>query len=335
MGKHKKIDKKERGMIARLLAEGKKIREIARILCRAVSTISEEVKRNRVWNGDRFVYEAIVAQEESEIRKSNAGQREPLKNDWVYRYVTEHLRDNWSPEQISGRLKREHPLVKSRTVGMETIYRYIYHPENTEEGLWEYLPRGQKKRKKQKGRGVHKSHIPDRVSIHERSEKINKRKEFGHYEGDTIEGIRSVGDGVHTEAERVSRMFFALKVSAINSEETSIAQVKIFEQLPKKARKSTTLDNGRENHLHMKLTETLAMKTFFADPYSSWQRGTNENTNGLLRRYLPKHTDFSTITQEELDEIVLEINMKPKKVLQFQTPLEVFTSYITHCSDST
>jgi len=130
-------------------------------------------------------------------------------------------------------------------------------------------------------------------------------------------------------------MLFAKKVDTITSEETSTVQIELFSQLPATARKSTTLDNGRENHLHTKLQQTLAMKTFFADPYSSWQRGTNENTNGLLRRYLPKHTDFSTITQEDLDEIVLEINTKPKKVLQYATPLEIFTSYLINCSDST
>lgn len=335
MSEHKKIDKKERGIIARLLAQGKKIREIARTLSRSASSISEEITRNRVWDGERFVYEAIMAQEIWERRKSEAGTREPLKNRWVYQYTTEHLKQGWAPEQISGRLKREHPLVKSHTVGMETIYRYIYDPQNTDEKLWEYLPRGQKKRRKQKGRRVHTSHIPDRVSIHTRSIRINKRKIFGHYEGDTVEGRRSVGDGIHTEVERMSRMLFAEKVTNINSDETSKVQIKIFSQLPKIARQSTTLDNGRENHFHMKLKEILCMKTFFADPYSSWQRGTNENTNGLLRRYLPKQTDFSTVTQEELDEIVFEINTKPKKVLQFQTPLEVFTSYITRCSDST
>lgn len=335
MRNHTKIDKKERGVIARMLAQDKKVREIARFLSRSPSTISEEITRNQVWNGEQFIYDAIMAQEEYERRKSKAGKREPLKNKWVYQYTLNHLHLGWAPEQIAGRLKREHPLVKSHRIGMETIYRYIYDPKNKDEGLWEYLPRGQKKRRKQNGRRVHKSHIPNRVSIHTRSARINKRIVFGHYEGDTVEGRRSIGDGIHTEVERMSRMLFAKKVDTITSEETSIAQIELFSQLPAQARKSTTLDNGRENHLHMKLQEVLAMKTFFADPYSSWQRGTNENTNGLLRRYLPKHTDFSTVTQEDLDEIVLEINTKPKKVLQYATPLEVFTSYLTNCSDST
>ena len=335
MKNHKKIGKSERGLIARMLAQGKKIREIARKLCRSPSTISEEVSRNQVWDGDKFVYESIIAQEEYEKRKSIAGKREPLKNKWLYQYVIDHLQLGWAPEQISGRLKLKHPLIKSRTVGMETIYRYVYDPENKDEALWEYLPRGQKKRKKQKGRSVHKSHIKARISISKRLTKVNNRKEFGHFEGDSVEGRRSIGDGIHTEVERMSRMFFAVKVKAINSEETIKVQTEIFEKLPELARKSVTLDNGRENHLHMRLNKTLNMKTYFCHPYASYERGTNENTNGLLRRYLPKQTDFRTVTQEELDEMVLEINTRPRKVLKYQTALEVFTSLIKDCSDST
>ncbi|PJA53782.1 IS30 family transposase [Candidatus Roizmanbacteria bacterium CG_4_9_14_0_8_um_filter_34_12] len=335
MKNHKKIGKKERSLIARMLAQGKKIRAIARELCRSPSTISEEVSRNQVWDGDRFVYESIIAQEEYERRKSKAGKREPLKNKWIYQYVINHLQLGWAPEQISGRLKIEHPLVKSRTVGMETIYRYIYDPENKDEILWEYLPRGQKKRKKQKGRSVHKSHIKARISISKRLARVNKRKEFGHFEGDSVEGRRSVGDGIHTEVERVSRMFFAVKVKRINSEETIRVQTEIFEKLPSTARKSVTLDNGRENHLHMRLNKILNMKTYFCHPYASYERGTNENTNGLLRRYLPKQTDFTGLTQDELDEIVSEINNRPRKVLKYKTAQEVFTSLINNCSDST
>jgi len=268
-------------------------------------------------------------------RKSKAGKREPLKNKWVYKYVIDHLQLGWTPEQISGRLKREHPLIKSKTVGVETIYRYIYDVKNKEDALWEYLPRGQKKRKKQKGRFVHKSHIEARISISKRLTKVNKRKEFGHFEGDTVEGRRSVGDGIHTEVERMSRMFFAVKVNKITSEETIKVQIELFERLPSLARKSVTLDNGRENHLHMRLNRILNMKTYFCHPYASYERGTNENTNGLLRRYLPKQTDFSTLSQDELDEIVSEINNRPRKVLKYQTAQEVFISLINSCSDST
>lgn len=151
---------------------------------------------------------------------------------------------------------------------------------------------------------------------------MNERTEFGHWEGDTIEG-KWRKDGIYTEAERVSRFLMAAKVSRIASEETLRAQLAMFANMPKEARLSTTLDNGRENYLHYELRE-LGMKTFFADPYSSWQRGTNEYHNGVLRRYLPKRTDFATIDDEELQDIVNEINNKPRKCLGWETPEEKF-----------
>ncbi len=210
-------------------------------------------------------------------------------------------------------------------MGHEAIYRYIYASEQAELKLWEYLPRKQKKRKKQHGRKVHKSHIPDRVSIHKRPKAIGRRKQFGHWEGDSVEGKRSVGDGIHTEVERVSGKLLARKVTRITSAEAVAAQLAMFGDLPAKARRTTTLDNGRENHGHAKLKDELGMQAYFADPYSSYQRGCNENTNGLLRRYLPKQTDFATISQEELDDIVEEINNRPRKRLDFYTPNEVFS----------
>jgi len=330
-----KISKHERGIIARLLAQSYSIRAIANTLNRSPSSVSEEVRRNRYWNGDKYSYDALYAQEEYESRKSKAGKRVPLKSKWIYQYVMDGLRNNWSPEQIAGKLKIEHPLMRTRRVGVETIYRYIYDQTNKEEALWEYLPRGQKKRRKQKGRSVHRSHIPDRVSISDRPKAIDRRKEFGHYEGDTIEGRRSVGDGIHTEVERVSRKVYAKLVARITSEDTSKAQKEIFSPMPRATRKSTTLDNGKENHMHIKLTEELGMRTYFAHPYSSWERGTNENTNGLIRRYFPKGTNFRTITQDELNEVVEELNNRPRKVLGFKTPNEVFNSYTINCSDST
>lgn len=335
MKRSTKLKKKERSTIARLLGQRKSIREIGRILERSHTTISEEIERHKTWDGEKYIYDPIHAQESYERCKREAGKRAPLKNTWVYRYVMERLRNNWSPEQISGRLAKEHPLIYSYRIGTETIYRYIYSQENKGEALWEYLARGQKKRKKQRGRTVHRSHIPDRVSISTRPSRVNKRQEFGHYEGDTVEGRRTIGDGIHTEVERVSRKLFAEKVTKIASEETSKVQIEIFEELPEQARKSTTLDNGKENHMHYKLKTQLQMKTYFAHPYSSFERGTNENTNGLLRRYFPKKTDFQTVSQEELDEVVEELNNRPRKVLQYRTPNEVFNSFLTGCSDST
>lgn len=322
---HRKLTAQERDMIAVWIGGGIKLREIARRLGRSVSTISDEIRRNN-YQGN---YVAIHAQSVSDTRKINARKRHPLKDNVTYAYVLGKLESGWSPEEIAGRLKRKTGVT---IICHETIYAFIYAEENREKKLFEYLPRKQKKRKKQSGRKVHRSHIPDRVSIHERPEAVNNRIVFGHWEGDTVEG-KGHRDGIHTEAERVSRIFAAIKVEKITSEITIQAQEKIFASLPEKARKSTTLDNGKENHLHMQLKK-LHMATFFADPYSSWQRGTNEYHNGLLRRYLPKGTSFADLTQEELDDIVWEINNRPRKCLGYQTPQEVFDSYLM-CSDST
>jgi len=319
MVKRKKLTEEERDRIAVLYARGVSVREIGRLLEREHTTISREVKRNRFGEA----YNAIHAQHVAEERKSNAGKRYPLKDKNTYAYVLEKLKEGWSPEQIAGRLALEQ---EERIICHETIYRFIYTKTLKEDRLWEYLPRKQKHRRKQHGRKAQRSRIPQRVSIHERPEAINNRSELGHWEGDTVEG-RNHKDGIHTEVERVSRYLMATKVSAITSEETIAVQKAMFSQLAEYVRRSTTLDNGKENHLHMQL-ENLSMKTYFADPYSSWQRGTNENTNGLIRRYLPKKTSFTNLTQEELDDIVWEINNRPRKVLQYRKPIEILSGAI-------
>lgn len=322
MKKANKLTDNERDLIAILHSQGVSARDISSQLGRNHTSISRELIRNRF--GEHYV--AIHAQYLTSQRKSRAGKRPSLKSPAVYAYVLDKLRCGWSPEQISGRLKREYPEDSSFWISVETIYHYIYSAEGKTKRLWEYLPWKRTKRHKKHGRKTHRGHIPQRVSIHLRPEVVNQRLQVGHWEGDTVEG-RYHRDGVHTEAERLSRVFQAVKVSEISSAEALKAQERIFSKLPSKMRKSTTLDNGKENHLHFEL-KCLGMETYFADPYSSWQRGTNEYHNGLLRRYFPKGTDFSQITQEEIDEVVWEINNRPRKVLQYQTPLEVFNQLL-------
>lgn len=322
MKKISKLTDNDRDLIAILHSQGISAREIATRLGRNHTTISRELIRNRF--GTHYV--AIHAQYLTSQRKSQAGKRHPLKSPKVYSYVLDKLRCGWSPEQIVGRLKREYSQDNSWWISVETIYSYIYSAEGKSKRLWEYLPCKRTKRHHKHGRKTHRGHIPQRVSIHLRSEEINQRLQFGHWEGDTVES-KGHKSGVHTEAERVSRIFQAIKVASISSEEALEAQQKIFLSLPTHSRLSTTLDNGKETHLHFKL-KSLGMDTYHADPYSSWQRGTNEYHNGLLRRYFPKGTDFAQVTQEELDEVVWEINNRPRKVLQYQTPLEVFNQLL-------
>lgn len=315
-----KLSAGERDRIAVWRGQGVHMREIARRLGREPSTVSRELVRN---GHAEAGYVAIHAQRQAEERKVAARKRHPLKDPETYAYVHDKLRSGWSPELIAGRLAAEqgHPVLHH-----ETIYRFVYAEENARKRLWEYLPWKRTKRRKKAGRRVHRSRIPDRVSIRERPETVNTRREFGHWEGDTVEG-RAHRDGLHTEVERVSRFLTAAKVPRIASTDTVAVQERLFALLPLEARRSTTLDNGRENHEHRQL-HALGMRTYFCDPYSSWQRGTGEFHNGLLRRYFPKGTDFSTVDDEELRDIVAEINHRPRKCLGFRTPAEVFSEQL-------
>lgn len=307
----------ERDKLARWKAQGVSNGECARRLGRSVSTIGRELKRNT----EQGVYAAIRAQSKAgERAEKSAHSKHPLKNGAVYAYVTEHLREGWSPDQIAGRMEFEHPDETSWRITDETIYRWVYDPNQVEQRWWEYLRRKQKKRRKRNGRGVRRSRIPDRISIRERPAAVNDRQAVGHWEGDTVEG-KGHRDGLHTEVERLSRFLVARKVSAITSQATIEVQHHIFAELPACLRRSTTLDNGRENHLHAQL-HLLDMQTYFADPYSSWQRGTNENGNWHLRRYFPKGTDFKTVSDQELQDVVDEINNRPRRILSYATARE-------------
>lgn len=358
---HKKLTSTERRLLSKWKKEGLSNGECAKRLGRNKATIGRELNRNKVrvtigrdW---QYIYEPTHAQAVSEERKENAWfAKQPLKNKKIYSYVLRQLRKGWSPEQIAGRLKLLHPKDKDWHICHETIYQFIYKPktELTRKGikeeivwdkrryknrnnlvtvtdyhrqLWEYLRRKQVKRRKRNGRKVQRARIPDRVSIHDRPKTIDKRKEFGHWEGDSIVGKGHLS-GLHTEYERVTSLTRFEKVLRINMEGFIQATDKIFGVLPSKARLSTTLDNGSENIGHVRLKQTYGMATYFADPYSAWQRGGNENANLWIRYYFPKGTDFSTITTEELRDVEKELNNRPRKRLGFKTPKEVFNQYL-------
>lgn len=333
MTKHKKITAQERDTIARLLASGCNKSEIARELGRPRETVVREIARNGSWvkdvSGKRiFVYSAISAQTKWEERQQiSAHNKVPLKNKDLYEYVTTRLRWSWSPKQIEGRLKNvEHKGDSHWAISHETIYDWIYRQPPSESGQYwyEYLRRKQKKRKKQSGRSVHRSHIPDRISIHKRSEAANNRTEFGHWEGDSVEGVRLTKAAVHTEVERMSRVLRAVKVEAITSEAALIAQQQIFSKEPSEAVKSTTIDNGRETHHHATLRTQFDMMTYHADPYSSWQRGSNENGNLWFRYYFPKRTDFTQVDEADILMAVEEINNRPREIHNYLTANEIY-----------
>lgn len=333
MLKKPKISPSERDEIASLIACGESLRKIALDLGRSVSSISQEVKRNSV-GGE---YHSIAAQELSKRRNIQSRRNNPLKSSQIFSYVVDKLRCGWSPEQISGRLKRDN---KGKSViCFETIYRYIYSEEGKKKNLCEYLVRHHYKRRKWHSRYLYQRGIANKVNIKLRPKEVENRKIFGHWEADTVEG-RAHQKGIQTLLERKTRYYLAKILTVIDSEYGVRAQRDLLQGFPGKARKTLTLDNGKENYNHNKLQEWLGIKTYFCDPYCAWQRGANEYHNGVLRRYIPKKADITNLSQEDLNSIVWEINQRPRKCLNYQTPQELFTKEIRtlkiqKCSDST
>lgn len=363
---HKKLTSPERKLLARWKEEGLSNNDCAKRLGRHPSTIGRELKRNRVrvameyWKNWEDEYEPLHAQQMAMERKEKAWDaKEPLKSKKIYAFVLKHLRKGWSPEQIAGRLTELHPNDSSWHICHETIYAFIYKEKSEKtkqkirtervldqrlptgeavvimtdqsQPLWEYLRRKQKRRRKKSGRKVCRVRIPDRVSIHDRPKAIDRRKEFGHWEGDSIVG-KGHHSGLHTEYERVSSLIRFEKMERITGEAFEQAATTIFRNLPQKAKRSITLDNGSEHVTHTNVQEGQGMKIYFADPYSSWQRGGNENANLWIRYYFPKGTDFSRITNEELQDVEEELNHRPRKRLKFKTPQEVFDQHLANLS---
>lgn len=329
MKNHNKITAEERDKIAVWLAEKVTLREIGRRLGRSVSSISDEVKRN----SKDGLYTAISAQYLSDTRASYGRSQNSRKASWVYTHVENRLREGWTPEQIAGRLKRD---WKRKVVCHETIYRYIYCPENADKNLKEYLVRHHKYRSRKRYNWLPYRGIQGKVSIHDRPSEIDTKQVFGHWETDVVEGRNHAG-GIQTALERKTRYYTGKLIDNIDSINGFKAQSEMLSKYPKRARLSVTMDNGRENYDHRKLNE-LGIATYFCDPYCSWQKGSNENHNGILRRYIPKKTDLKTLSQGELNLILEDINNKPRKCLDYETAKEAFTrelnSIKSECSDS-
>jgi transposase, IS30 family len=311
------INAAERDQIGILISSGVTQREIARKLGRSSSSINYEIHVNSR-NG---VYQPILANLLSRKRNLISQSQHARKDPGIFYYVTDKLRCGWSPEQIAGRLKK-HNHGKT-IICPETIYHYIYSPEGRKENLKEYLARAHKKRYPKHSRKSYRRGIPNRVNISLRSKSVNQRKVFGHWEADVVEG-KGHHMGIQTLLERKTRYYQARLLKNIDSEYGVKAQKKLLLKFPPKARKSVTFDNGRENYNHDQLKRDLHLKTYFCDAYAAWQKGSNENHNGILRRYIPKKTDLSILPQWELDLIIEEINNKPRKCLKYQTAKEAF-----------
>lgn len=311
--KYKQLTAAARGAIEILLKENYTQVDIARKLGVSKGTVSREIKKRGTPSG----YFADIAQDHYERVRNNCRQKKKLSYSKRQKYVTDKLEDGWSPEQISGRMKIENdPLY----VCKETIYQFLYtDPWAKVEGFYQYLRYGRKRRKKQKGRGVHTSKIPNRVSIHERPEIIDQRIEYGHCESDSV--IYPYKQAINTINELTTGKVIFTKLERKTAKLTKGAMIQRIHEL---GIKSYTVDNGTEFTEHEEITRETGVPVFFADPYSSWQRGSNENTNMLLRGYLPKRTNIQDLTQEELNDIAEELNNRPRKRLGYLTPNEKY-----------
>ena len=317
----------ERDKITELLYERKTISEIAKALGRHKSTISRELKRNS--SSEYKLYLSHRAQSRADQRRTEASCRLLLKDDPTREYVQEKLMIGWSPEIIAGRIKKDHPGL---SISHEAIYQYIFHPQTpNHHELINCLRRAHRKRKqKGTGRKERKTKIPNRISIDARPKSVETRRQFGHWEGDSLISRKST-TALNSLTERKSRLVLLTKLKRKGSRETKNAIISRLQHLPPEARRSLTLDNGTENTRHQEITATLGTKCFFAHPYSSWERGTNENINKLVRWYLPKGTDFGKITEQQLSSMEYLINNRPRKCLKFKTPNEVvFPSVALH-----
>jgi IS30 family transposase len=301
----------ERQKLSELLDEGESLREISRQLGRAASTVSRELTRLKNELGD---YHPYYAQKGAKRRRRGAYRKPRLKSNELQQHVLTKLELGWSPEQVAGRLRREGAAER---VSAETIYRYIYDckPEYSK-----YLCRHHAKRKKFR-QGKHKKAppIPQRTPISERPAEVQLRQELGHWECDLMTSKQS-NASLQVCVERVTRYS---EIRLIPSRKARAASSAIIEALKKHRCLTLTYDNGAENASHRAVNYSLKTKSYFCDVYHSWQKGTVENTIGLIRRRYAKRTDLSTVPLEALKRLQGELNSRPRKCLQYATPMEV------------
>jgi transposase, IS30 family len=312
----------EREEISRGIASRKSIRKIALTISRSPSTVSREIKRN----GGLKRYRAVNADEQAWKEAKRPKLCKLILEPLLCKIVSEKLALEWSPEQISGWLKCKYPLDKSMHISHETIYRslFIQSRKVLKKELMNHLRTNRRMRhsKQHRTKGKIRGGIPDGLSIRERPKAIESRKEPGHWEGDLIAG--SGNTHIATLVERFSRYTILVKVDGKDSITVTEALGRHMSKIPSTFRKTLTWDRGMELVYHKQFTRVTNIPVYFCDPQSSWQRGSNENTNGLLRQYLPKKTDLSIHSQEDLNRIALRLNERPRKILGYSTPSDRF-----------
>lgn len=258
------------------------------------------------------------------------GARKLIPGEPLFEHVADQIRQGWSPLQIAGRLRRMDEATSPGTVCHETIYTALYALPRGElkRELIAHLRQGrQTRRPRSRGTDRRRGFVTDDIRIAERPEDVAGRRIPGHWEGDLIKGAAN-RSAVGTLVERTSRLVLLARMDGLDAETTRCAFERSFDNVPEPLRKSLTYDRGTEMARHAQLTANTGIKVWFADPYSPWQRGSNENANGLIRQYLPKGTDLSPFDQDQLNEIAERLNNRPRKVLDFETPNEVFARLV-------
>ena len=310
----------ERDVLAVLRSRGQSLRQIAAVLQRAPSTLARELRRNAppIYTG---YYLAHKAQHRAQTRNRVAHQRPRLKSARLRRYVATHLRAGWSPELIAGRWTRRHP---DGAISHEAIYQWVYAE------AWHLVPclvRAHRQRR-YRGyvRGKHRRvHIPQRVSIRHRPAVVQRRRQFGHWETDTMIS-RASAVAFQITVERTARYTKLARLPRKGAREMRVALTRRLRQYPRGLRRSLTYDNGSENTEHVQTNDVLGSRSYFCEPFHSWERGTVENTIGLVRRFFPKQTDLARVSTSQIQSVERWLNHRPRKCLGFRTPAEVFKS---------
>lgn len=306
----------EREMLVIFCTQGLSKSEMARRLKRSKSSITRELRRNSSENGR---YSAFEAERKYVERRKRCVRKAMMDDPERKAFVEEKLREYWSPEQIDGRMKLERD---NRQVSYATIYRAIHS------GKLE-IPKQCLRRKRRKP-SPHAEETRGRLhghkTIHERPKAANTRSQYGHWEGDTLRGARGKG-AVATFVDRRSGFLVAALMPDRKAKTLNQAMFQAFARFPNSLKRSFTMDHGNEFFSYAEIEEKLETKVYFADPYSSWQRGLNENTNGLLRQYFPKKCDFLKVTPQAFLAVVDALNCRPRKRLGFRTPSECFPLY--------
>jgi len=328
MNKYNRLNASEREEISRMLAQKCSFQSIAKTLGRNVSTVSREV---RAGSCNQYTYRAEKAQNRAlrNSRKRRGGKYALNDNIRLKRYVFRKLRLQWSPLQIAEMLKKNYPTDTTMRISPESIYTYLYVlPKGTlKKELISCLRQNRKHRHKQR-RGVEaKRKLEDMLSIEERPKEVEGRTVPGHWEGDLIVG-KNNRSALGTLVERTSRTTILVPIKSRDAEVVAKAFAMAVKKLPKEMRLTLTYDQGREMASHKLFTNITGVKVYFAHPRSPWERGTNENTNGLIRQYFPQGTEFNKVSRYEVKRAQNRLNGRPRKALGYQTPYEVFNQLI-------